>query len=172
MVRLLGAFIVLVTSSLTGYIYGENLKIRVINLKEFQRAMYHLKNEITYSHSLLHSALITVSENTKEPITTTLNEISVLLSENSCDSVYDAFSKAFEKNKDALRFNKEDVSIFLNLSKTLGEMSLEGQEDMFELSIFNLKENIKTAQEHLKKNLKMYRYLGFTVGAMIVIILI
>lgn len=172
MIKFLGAIIVLLSSSLTGYLYGENLRHRVENLKEFQRTIYYLKNEITYNHSLLYNALITVSENAKKPVSSTLKEIAALLNENACDSVYDAFDKIFKKNKDKLKFNKDDIAIFLNLSKTLGEISLDGQEDMFDLVTINLSEDIDNAEEYLKKNLKMYRYLGFTIGAMVIIILI
>ncbi|MGG7164011.1 stage III sporulation protein SpoIIIAB [Clostridium ihumii] len=172
MIKFIGAGIVLITSSLIGYLYGENLKKRVNNLKEFERSMYHLKNEISYSHSLLYQAFSTVAERSKEPVNKVFIHISKSLEEGVCDSVYDAFYKAFEKYKQELLFLKEDVDIFLNLSKTLGEINLDSQEDMFELSIMNLKKNIENGEEKLKKNLKMYRYLGFTIGAMITIIFI
>ena len=43
---------------------------------------------------------------------------------------------------------------------------------MFELTIANLEKAIKRWRTVLRKDFKMYRYLGFTIGAMVVIVLI
>ncbi|WP_291562071.1 MULTISPECIES: stage III sporulation protein SpoIIIAB [unclassified Clostridium] len=172
MLKLVGSFMILISASLIGYLYGENLKKRVIHLRELEGAIYHLKNEISYSHALLQDGLITVAEKTKSPVNKVFYSVSNMLRKHECDSVYEAFIKSFEDNKESLELTKEDIGIFLSLAKTLGEISLEGQEEMFKLTIINLEKAIKNAEQSLEKNLKMYRYLGFTIGAMVVIVLI
>ena len=172
MLKLVGSFMILTSASLIGYLYGENLKKRVIHLKELEGAIYHLKNEISYGHVLLQDGFVTVAEKTKSPVNKIFYSVSHSLKKHECDSVYDGFIKAFEENKESLELTMEDIGIFLSLAKTLGEINLKGQEEMFELTIANLEKAIKDAEQSLEKNLKMYRYLGFTIGAMVVIVLI
>ena len=85
---------------------------------------------------------------------------------NSC------FIKSIDKRVDKLSLNKDDISIFLDFTKSLGEMDIEGHNDMFALTLENLEKAINNAEYNIDKNVKMYRYLGFSFGAMIGIILI
>ena len=64
----------------------------------------------------------------------------------------------------------EDISAILDLSKTLGESDIEGQKRMFSLTLDNIKNQIEVSKIAMNKNLKMYRCLGFSLGAVIVII--
>lgn len=43
---------------------------------------------------------------------------------------------------------------------------------MFSLTLENLKKQIIEAEVSMKKNVKMYRYLGFTLGMIIIIMFI
>lgn len=171
MIKIIGAILTILSSSLIGYIYGENLKKRMNNLKELERAMYQLKNEIMYGHALLENAFLSVAHSCKSPVNKVFYNISNLLKEGYCIDVYDAFYKSFYENH-SLELTKEDIEVFLNFSKTLGELNLGGQEEMFDLTILYLEKSIKDSEENLKKNLKMYRYLGFSIGAMVVLVLI
>jgi stage III sporulation protein AB len=60
----------------------------------------------------------------------------------------------------------------LDLAKSLGESDIDGQVNIFLFTINNLKKVISDAEISMKKNVKMFRYLGFSIGAMIVIMLI
>ena len=53
MIKTIGCVVILVASTMAGFIYSERLKYRVFQLKEIQRAVYQLQNEITYVHALL-----------------------------------------------------------------------------------------------------------------------
>ncbi len=74
--------------------------------------------------------------------------------------------------KSKLYLNSDDINVILDLSKTLGESDIQGQNSIFSLTISNLKKQIKISEEFMNKNIKMYRYLGFSFGAMLVIALI
>ena len=88
------------------------------------------------------------------------------------DTVYEAFKNVIEKQKDNLSLKKEDTTVILDLAKTLGESDIGGQQRMFSLTLENLKKQIKNSESLMNKNVKMYRYLGFSLGAMLAIILV
>lgn len=172
MIKMIGCFVIIVSSTMVGYIYSERLKLRVNQLNEVQRAIYQLQNEITYLHSLLPDAFKSVGGKSKEPIKELFNKTSELLSNNEYESVYDAICCAMNSIKSRSNLTSDDINIILDLSKTLGESDIEGQNNIFSLTIENLKKQIIISEEFMKKNVKMYRYLGFSFGAMLVIILI
>ncbi len=172
MIKVIGCAVILGASTMAGFIYSERLKYRVFQLNEIQRAVYQLQNEITYVHALLPDAFKSVAQKSKEPIKELFNKTSELLSNNQYDNVYEAMKSAVNLIKGTLYINADDINVILDLSKTLGESDIEGQNNIFTLTIANLKKQIKISEEFMSKNIKMYRYLGFTFGAVLVIALI
>ena len=172
MIKIIGCAVILVASTMAGFIYSERLKYRVFQLNEIQRAVYQLQNEINYVHALLPDAFKNIALKSKEPIKELFNKTSELLSDNEYENVYEAVNKSVNLIKNRLYLNSDDINVILDLSKTLGESDIQGQNSMFSLTIANLKKQIKISEEFMNKNIKMYRYLGFSFGAMIVIVLI
>jgi stage III sporulation protein AB len=172
MIKIIGCAVILGASTMVGFIYSERLKYRVFQLNEVQRAVHQLQNEITYVHALLPDAFKSVADKSKEPIKELFNKTSELLSDNEYENVYEAMSSAMSLIKGTLYLNSDDINVILDLSKTLGESDIEGQNSIFLLTKENLKKQIKISEEFMNKNIKMYRYLGFSFGAMLVIALI
>lgn len=155
-----------------GFIWGEGLKARVRQLKELQRCINQLQNEIIYTHTPLPEAILNTASKSINPIKGVLEEISYMLRENFVDSVYDAFNITLKKKKDDLNLKDEDIKTLIDLSKTLGESDIGGQKRMFALTLENLKGQIESSEISMNKNLKMYRCLGFSLGAVVAIILV
>lgn len=168
----MGSLLVLASSTAAGFILGERFKKRTHQLKEMERGIHQLQNEIIYTHTPLPEAFYNIHQKSSYPLNEFFKIVSDMLYFNEVDSVYDGFKKAFKRMKDSLDVNKEDMNVILNLGKTLGESDVEGQKRMFTLTLENLKKQILEAEILMKKNVKMYRYLGFTLGTMIVIIFI
>ncbi|MBU3142195.1 stage III sporulation protein SpoIIIAB [Clostridium sp. CF012] len=172
MIKIIACAVILGASTLAGFIYSERLKYRVFQLNEVQRAIYQLQNEITYVHALLPDAFKSVAQKSEEPIRELFNRTSELLSGNSYENVYEAMNSAMNLIKNRIYLNADDINVILDLSKTLGESDIEGQVNIFSLTLTNLKKQIKISEDYMNKNIRMYRYLGFSFGAMIVIALI
>jgi len=172
MIKVIACAVILGASTVAGFIYSERLKYRVFQLNELQRAIYQLQNEITYVHALLPDAFKSVAHKSKEPIRELFNKTSELLSDNNYENVYEAMNSAMNLIKNRIYLNSDDINVILDLSKTLGESDIEGQISIFTLTLANLKKQIKISEDFMNKNIKMYRYLGFSFGAMIVIALI
>jgi stage III sporulation protein AB len=163
---------ILSASTGIGFTYGEKFKKRTKQLNELQRCIHQLQNEIVYTHTTLPEATLDVSIKSTSPIKFIFEQVSSLLFLNKVDTVYEAFKNAITEQKYSLSLKKEDISIIFDLAKTLGESDIGGQERMFSLTLENLKKQIKHSEDFMKKNVKMYRYLGFSLGAMLVIILV
>jgi stage III sporulation protein AB len=172
MVKILGCLLIIGGCTIGGFIYGDNLKIRVAQLNELERSIIQLKNEIIYTYTTLPDAFVNVSQKCSEPTSKLYDDASKLLVSNSVDSVYEAFELSIENNKDKLCLKNEDIKIILDLTKNLGDSDINGQVSIFELTLINIKKQINKAEELMKKNLKIYRYLGFMFGAVIVIIIV
>jgi stage III sporulation protein AB len=172
MLKLLGCIIILGSSSAAGFLYGESFKRRVADLNELQRVIYLLQSEIEYMSNTIPRALKEISNKTINPFSLLFNDISKLLFNNEVESVYEAFKITFNSNKYHLNLNKEDINILFDLSKSLGDSDLSGQRKMFEFTLESIKKQIVLAEELMCKNLKVYRYLGVTLGSMVVIMLI
>lgn len=172
MIKTLGLLLIVGSSTVIGFIYGDGMRKRVRELKELQRGIYILKNEINFMHSLLPEALIKVSEKCTGSINKIFRTTSDILLKNEEVDVFRSFKKSIEINNKILSLTNEDLNIFLDLCKSLGEMDVEGHNDMFNLVSENLNKAINEAESNLEKNIKMYRFLGFSFGAMVAIILI
>ena len=71
-------------------------------------------------------------------------------------------------------FNLEeyDLKLMRDFLRSLGNSGVYGQEALFNMTIEELKIHLEDANEAAKKNIKLYRYIGMCLGAMIVIFLI
>ncbi len=172
MIKIIGILLIIGSSTVFGFFYGEKFKRRVKELKELQRGIYVLKSEINFTHSLLPDALYKVYEKCEPPIGDIFLKVSQMLSTNEEKDVYSCFSQCLEERKKNLSLTKEDLGIFMDFTKSLGEMDIEGHNDMLTLTLDNLSKAVEQAEHNIDKNVKMYRYLGFSFGAMVGIILI
>ena len=172
MLKLLGCLIILGASTSGGFIYGESFKKRVADLNELQRIIYMLQSEIEYINNPIPRALKDISNKTVKPFSLIFKDISELLFKNEVESVYDAFKIILLSNNYYLNLSKDDINILFDLSKSLGESDVSGQRKMFEFTLASIKKQIMLAEELMYRNLKVYRYLGITLGSMVVIMLL
>lgn len=172
MIKGLGIVLIVAASTIWGFCYGEKFKKRVKDLKELQRGIYVLKSEINFTRSLLPDALYKVYEKCDGPIGGIFLRVSELLNTNEEHDVYSCFIQSINEKKGELSLTQSDFGIFMDFTKSLGEIDIEGHNDMLALTLENLGKAVEDAERNIDKNVKMYRYLGFSFGAMVGIILI
>lgn len=172
MIKIIGCLLILAASTYGGFAYANSFKKRVKQLGEIERAVNQLQNEIEYTYTPLPEALKNVADKCDAPVKHIFNKASKVLYSNEAECVYDAFRECFKDNSLDMNLNNEDINVILDLSKSLGESDVDGHKKIFSLAKNNLSKRISLAEEDMKKNVKIYRYLGFSIGAMIVIVLI
>ena len=77
-----------------------------------------------------------------------------------------------ENLKNEFNLEESDLKLMRDFCKSLGNSGVYGQEALFNMTIDELKIHLEDANEAAKKNIKLYRYIGMCLGAMIVIFLI
>lgn len=172
MIKIIGILLIIGSTTILGFYYGEKFKKRVKELKELQRGIYVIKSEINFNRSLLPDALYKVHEKCDAPIGDIFLRASEILSTNEEKDVYSCFSQSLKEVEDGISLTKGDIGIFMDFTKSLGEMDIVGHNDMLALTLENLSKAVEDAERNIDKNVKMYRYLGFSFGAMLGIILI
>ena len=80
--------------------------------------------------------------------------------------------KVYLENKEKLSLNSDDYKILEDFFKTLGSSGISGQEKIFSLALENIDINYKEAKKKEKENIKLYRTLGISIGAMLAIFFI
>lgn len=164
--------LIIICCTMVGFIYSENYSKRVKELKEINRAVIQLQNEILYTYTPLPEAIKSVSEKSIYPVNMIFTAVYEDLACNKVESVYEAFLSAINDKKMYLALKKEDFAVIFDMAKTLGESDLDGHRRIFELTTSELKKKIEGAEKSMNENVKMYRFLGFSAGALIVIMLI
>lgn len=157
-------------SSYIGILMSKKYQYRVKELKEMKTALSIFVTKIKLTYESIPQIF---KELSKETNTENIN-------------IRNIFEKASEKMEeknageawiDALKqtstnLKKEDIEILKKLSNLLGKVDLEGQINEIELVDNFLDKQIEKAEEELKKNEKMYKTLGITVGLAICIVLV
>lgn len=171
-IKIILGFLIIGSSTAAGFFYSEGFKLRTDQLNELARSINQFQNELIYTHTALPEILLNISKKSKYPINCIFEKIAFSLGTNEVDTVYSAFEKVFNENKKSLSIESEDINIIFDMAKTLGESDIEGHKRIFQLALNNLKKQIEKSEEAVKKNVKMYRYLGFSIGTTVVIMLI
>ncbi|WP_221372272.1 stage III sporulation protein SpoIIIAB [Clostridium perfringens] len=164
--------IIVLLSSLIGYLYGEGFRNRLSQLRELKRALIDFENDIVYTYTPLPDIIESIALKAKSPIKELFNEISFKLKNNEVENVYMAFKESINEHKKEMNLRNKDFEILLDLSKSLGETNVDGQIKIFNLAKEKLDIELEIAEDECNKNTKVYRYLGVAVGAMIAIFLV
>lgn len=172
MIKTISCLIILAASTTGGFIYAEGFRKRAKQLNEFERALNQLQNEIEYTYTPLPEAFESIAGKSEGTVKKIFMQISRLLYDNEVESVYAAFMRVMDLEASSIYLKAEDIKVIMDLAKSLGEADIEGHKKIFSLLRTNLKKQIDIAEEAMKKNIKLYRYLGFSVGAMLAIVLI
>ena len=91
MFRGLMIFSMFLICTFIGFFLGENYKRRSIQLKEFQKGLLLLSNEIIYANTPLPDALMEVSKKVYNPISEILNDMSFTLQNGYAGTIYESF---------------------------------------------------------------------------------
>lgn len=169
--KLIGSFLIIAASSFMGFyiswLYSEKIK----QIRDIQFAFNLLESEIIYSSEPLYIAFKKIGEKFSGPMKLLFTNMSDMLLERKKDSVYDAFLEVYEKFKDSLYFDKEELEIIKSFLHGIGSSDLEGQKKNFNIALKKLEIIEKKLEEKRLKNDKLIKYIGFSFGAVIVVIL-
>lgn len=145
---------------------------RVRELRAFQHALHILESEIMFTSTPLPQAVLKISRRLDRPLDRLFGLFGHILGQRIGYTAGEALAVAISKSRNLLCLNGEDIDIILGFGKNLGSTDRENQEKNFRLVKYQLGVQLKEAEEERNKNERLYKSLGFLLGAALVILLV
>lgn len=156
---------------LIGILKAEELKSRIKDLEDFLRMCLFLKSKINYLREPLTYAYSTGNSGSGNRADLLLREVFVEIDERQGEIEEIWAQKANEIYKTS-HLSTADMNYIRYPGKFIGQTDYENQLYQFEYIQSSLENQIKEADEELKRKGPLYRKIGFFAGALIGIILI
>ena len=154
-------------STAIGLVISKTYENRVTELKEFKNILNMMKTKIKFTYEPLAEIFKQISNKNETNIERIFGQMANQITYFQTREVWE------ECIQDAdISINQEDKDILKKLGKLLGQTDIEGQVSEIEVTENFLNMQIEKAEEDKKKNQKLYKTLGITIGLIFVIILI
>ncbi len=168
--KLLGAILIICSSTLIGFAIARELNLRSKQLREMLTALKILETEVSYAVTPLPECFVKLGDKLS-PATAQI----FILAKDYLDQglvAEEAWGKSILKSQSSLSLKEEDLQTLLDFSHNLGETSIEDQVRYISLAEHKLNSLYQEAVAEEKIKVKLWRYLGVTVGLFIAILII
>ena len=154
-------------STAIGLAISKSYENRVVELREFKNILNMMKTKIKFTYEPLAEIFKQIANKNE-------TNIEKIFSQMAIQMTYSQTREAWENciQEADISINQEDKDILKKLGKLLGQTDVEGQISEIEVTENFLNTQIDKAEEEKKKNQKMYKTLGVTIGLVFVIVLI
>lgn len=170
MIRIVGAFLILGSSTLLGWYKAKQLTLRPAQIRMLRHLLQRLETEIVYGQTPLPSALGTLAGQTSEPFSSMLNEMKQTLEQHD-RSTAEVWHAVTHSKWERTSLQKQEKEIWLRLGKTLGVSDQDDQRKHLKLAMDHLASEEKAAHEEAKRFASVWRNLGLLGGALLVLIM-
>ncbi|NLY11965.1 MAG: hypothetical protein GX020_09855, partial [Firmicutes bacterium] len=165
-IRVFGALLIFCSCGFAGILMSQTYLARSRNLKGFVLALQLLETEINYLRTTLPEALLRVAAQTKLPVAKFFSDVADQLNQNQGISAQEAWQISLTILKENA-FAKEDIEAIASFGAALGVSDSEDQLKHITLLRKYLENSIQVADEEKNRNVRLWLYLGFTIGAMV-----
>lgn len=159
-------FFILLACSLLGKYLGKRYKQRLKELEEMRTALNIFKTKINFTYSPIPEIFEEISQSISGNIGNIFKSAKEKMQSNTANIAWEEAVEEIPSN-----LNKEDKYTLKTLSKSLGQIDIQGQTSQIDITQKFLETQIKEAIDEKQKNEKLYSKLGTTIGLAIVIIL-
>lgn len=170
--KILGCLMVVISCSLIGHEKGIRYRRRYKNLGYLINCLRILETEIVFLSNPIGVALENIYKKCNKDVSYIFNDIAIDMKESRRCDLHESFRKVLSKNMSLIAFNKDDLEIFLSISRVLGISNRDDQKKHLLAISKQLSVQSQEAREEMIKKEKMYNKLGFLIGLGIAIILV
>lgn len=153
-------------STSIGLMISKRFDNRVIELKEFKNILNIMKTKIKFTYEPLAEIFKQIANKNESNIERIFGQMANQITYYQTRDVWENCIQEAD-----ISINQEDKDILKKLGKLLGQTDVEGQVSEIEVTQNFLNMQIEKAEEEKKKNQKIYKTLGITIGLVFVIIL-
>lgn len=166
--RLLGAVFIFIFFSLLGVFRGDKEKEKLFECEAFLELFEYVKNQVNYFLTPTKVIYRNFSNDLLEK-----NGFLPTLRSHEDDEVYcDIWRISFESCRSAFHLSEKQCAMVLGFGECIGKTSGQIQTNSFDYYISELNGEILKQRTETTKNVKLYRTLGMTAGALAAILII
>jgi len=153
-------------STAIGMAVSKTYENRVVELKEFKNMLNAIKTKIKFTYEPLAEIFKQLANKNDTNIERIFGQMANQITYYPTREVWENCIQDAD-----ISINQEDKDILKKLGKLLGQTDVEGKVSEIEVVESFLNIQIDKAEEEKKKNQKMYKTLGVTIGLIFVIVL-
>ena len=153
-------------STAIGLTISKSYENRVNELREFKNILNTIKTKIKFTYEPLAEIFKQISSDNQSNVERIFGQMANQITYSQTREVWENCIQGAD-----ISINQEDKNILKKLGKMLGQTDVEGQVSEIEVTEKFLNMQIDKAEEDRKKNQKMYKTLGITIGLIFVIVL-
>lgn len=169
--RLTGAALLILTSSLYGWLQAKELSDRRGELNYLSQLLAAIKSEVSFQRSSLGEIFLKISQKSRSPYQNILHSIYQGM-ECGRRSFEDMWREALERMAAETCLKKEDIGYLAELTNLAKAMDCRYREEIFEQVSKEMEERREFLEQEYRQKGKVYCCMGITIGILGVIILI
>lgn len=171
MLKLVGSAMVVAASGLGGMAVAGNYSRRPRELRSIRTALQMLETEIAYGATHLQEALSRVADRCDRSVAALFSRTAAELSSMSGVTAAQAWEKSICSYHRQSALKAQDLAILRSLGSSLGISDREDQIKHLRLAMEQIGSENLRAEEEAARNVKLWSYLGFLGGLLVVIVL-
>lgn len=172
MLKGIGAVLIILSSGLLGIMLSGKYSLRPKELRKLRFSLQLLETEIVYGSTPIPYACYNVGCKSDKPWSQFFHSVSRSLLERRFFSMEEAWNEGIAECLSNSYINLADKELLRNFGRIIGKSDTEDQKKHFKLIYAQLEHQEKIAEDERKNNEKMYKSMGFLVGAALLIILV
>ena len=171
MVKLIGAILIIVATTWTGFEAAKHLSERPRQLRQLKSALQSLEAEIMYGHTPLHEAARRLAAQLAKPLSLFFEGFAKKLTDTET-TVKDAWEDSLNEVWKQTAFKQGEFEIMKQFGETLGRHDRFSQQKHIMLTLSHLEREEADAIDKQARYEKMAKSLGFFSGLLLIILLI
>lgn len=167
--RLMGALVIFAASGAIGVIIGRLYLRRVKILQDMIVSLQQLQTKIHYTREAMPEALAAAGAQRDSAAAPFFASVSQQINDSNGSSLQSAWENSLSCLGEQGMFNS-DMELVAPLGAVLGQSDVDDQARHISLLQDQLNGALDQAQADKEKNVRLWNYLGFSAGAMLVIL--
>jgi stage III sporulation protein AB len=164
----IGAVLCFCTSVALGWMAGKNEKVRTAQCEAFLEFFVYIQNQVGYF--LAPTKLM--YKNFHHDVLKKNGFLDALCARESDEIYFDAWGTALKESRRNLQLSEAQFEMVRSFGACIGKSNEELQLKHLEYHIKTFRSETERQKKQMQKNVKLYRTLGFSAGAGILILVI
>ena len=171
MLKWVGSLMIIGTMTIFGFVFAERYVSRCRILKVWLFILDHLKTEVYYHSRMLPEIFDKIASCIEDTnMSKSFQSLAKSVSFGSDTSVFAAWERLL-RDSPSNKLHPHDFSILHELGSFIGSTDRQDQAQRIESCCERLRFNLEHAEKIRDQQVGVYRYLGFALGCMLVLVM-